>query len=94
MPNTPDTAARVFSSPLSSMTPIDYGHAGLHHNIQKKVLTKLQKGILNAAIDSKKIIIVCMTFKKSLKLKKNSFFHFFSLLKFSSENAILSDFMV
>ncbi|QAS07632.1 hypothetical protein EQI48_07720 [Bacillus subtilis] len=80
--------------PLSSMTPIDYGHAGLHHKIQKKVLTKLQKGILNAAKDSKKIIIVCMTFKKSLKLKKNSFFHFFSLLKFSSENAILSDFMV
>lgn len=94
MPNTPDTAARVFSSPLSSMTPIDYGNAGLHHKNQKKVLTKLQKGILNAAKDSKKIIIVCMTFKKSLKLKKNSFFHFFSLLKFSSENAILSDFMV
>ncbi|RPK00812.1 hypothetical protein EH11_02996 [Bacillus subtilis] len=45
----------------------------------------MQKGILNAAKDSKKIIIVCMTFKKSLKLKKNSFFHFFSLLKFSSE---------
>ncbi|AHA77427.1 hypothetical protein BHY07_07855 [Bacillus subtilis subsp. subtilis] len=54
----------------------------------------MQKGILNAAKDSKKIIIMCMTFKKSLKLKKNSFFHFFSLLKFSSENAILSDFMV
>ncbi|KIU12401.1 hypothetical protein SC09_Contig19orf00869 [Bacillus subtilis] len=25
------------------MTPIDYGHAGLHHKNQKKVLTKLQK---------------------------------------------------
>ncbi|OIS67391.1 hypothetical protein A4A36_01485 [Bacillus subtilis] len=44
--------------------------------------------------NSKKILIVCMTFKKSLKLKKNRFFRFFSLLKFDSENAILSDFMV
>ncbi|QJC99881.1 hypothetical protein HC659_14940 [Bacillus subtilis subsp. subtilis] len=52
------------------MTPIDYGHAGLHQKIQKKVLTTLQKGILNVAKDSKKIIIVCMTLKKKPQTKE------------------------
>ncbi|AEP86384.1 hypothetical protein GYO_1744 [Bacillus spizizenii TU-B-10] len=48
---------------------------------QKKILMKLQKkSFPDSAGIPKKIIIVCMTFKKSLKLIKNSFFTFFLFL--------------
>ncbi|RPK06907.1 hypothetical protein BSBH6_00530 [Bacillus subtilis] len=41
---------------------------------------KLKKKLLVLQAYQKKIVIVCMTFKKSFKLKKNRFFTFFLFL--------------
>ncbi len=61
------------------LTAKRYGRVEFHLHIKKKVLTKLQKGIVMLQ-EFEKILIVCMTFKKSLKLKKNRFFRFFLYL--------------
>ncbi|MDO8224765.1 hypothetical protein [Bacillus cabrialesii] len=51
-----------------------------HQKSLKKVFDEIEKKAFGTAGLSKKIVIVCMTFKKSFKLKKNRFFTFFLFL--------------